>query len=95
MHFLTGMNPMAGMNGAAGTTGLGWNMNMGMNPSAVAGGAGGAGAGGGMGGTGDLAGGLFSQDDTDPSLFRPDGDINFERDFGHWFNHSSGPLDPK
>ncbi|KAL0063029.1 hypothetical protein AAF712_010052 [Marasmius tenuissimus] len=26
--------------------------------------------------------------DLDGGLFRPDGDINFERDFGQWFNHS-------
>ena len=24
--------------------------------------------------------------DFDAALFRPDGDINFERDFGQWFN---------
>jgi len=27
-----------------------------------------------------------SLDEFDTSLFRPDGDINFERDFGQWFN---------
>lgn len=27
-----------------------------------------------------------SLDDFDPSMFRPDGDINFERDFGQWFS---------
>ncbi|KAL0063031.1 hypothetical protein AAF712_010054 [Marasmius tenuissimus] len=26
-------------------------------------------------------------EDLDGGLFRPDGDINFERDFGQWFNH--------
>jgi collagen type III alpha len=27
-------------------------------------------------------------------MFRPDGDINFERDFGQWFNQDGGgPLD--
>ncbi|KAL0061132.1 hypothetical protein AAF712_012052 [Marasmius tenuissimus] len=26
-------------------------------------------------------------EDLDDQLFRPDGDINFERDFGQWFNH--------
>jgi hypothetical protein len=34
-----------------------------------------------------------SLDEFDPSLFRTDGDINFERDFGQWFNDSS--LDMK
>ncbi|KAK0215004.1 hypothetical protein IW262DRAFT_256940 [Armillaria fumosa] len=28
-----------------------------------------------------------SLDEFDPSFLRPDGDINFERDFGQWFNH--------
>jgi len=28
-----------------------------------------------------------SLDDFDPGMFRPDGDINFEREFGQWFNH--------
>jgi len=27
-----------------------------------------------------------SLDEFDTSIFRPDGDINFERDFGQWFN---------
>jgi hypothetical protein len=37
-----------------------------------------------------------SLDEFDPSMFRPDGDINFERDFGQWFNDSEvGPLDMK
>ena len=39
-----------------------------------------------------------SLDEFDPALFRPDGDINFERDFGQWFNQdamSGGPLDMK
>jgi hypothetical protein len=27
-----------------------------------------------------------SLDEFDPTVFRPDGDINFERDFGQWFN---------
>ena len=33
----------------------------------------------------------------DASLFRPDGDINFERDFGQWFNPEDlgGGLDMK
>ncbi|KAK1227992.1 hypothetical protein PQX77_008983 [Marasmius sp. AFHP31] len=26
-------------------------------------------------------------EDFDSQLFRPDGDINFERDFGNWFDH--------
>ncbi|KAK0501758.1 hypothetical protein EDD18DRAFT_748092 [Armillaria luteobubalina] len=37
-----------------------------------------------------------SLDGPDPSFLRPDGDINFERDFGQWFNHPddvSGALD--
>jgi hypothetical protein len=41
-----------------------------------------------------------SLDEYDPGIFRPDGDINFERDFGQWFNqdgmgggqqHNPGP----
>ncbi len=28
-----------------------------------------------------------SLDEFDPSFLRPDGDIDFERDFGQWFNH--------
>jgi hypothetical protein len=33
-------------------------------------------------------------DEFDPSLFRSDGDINFERDFGQWFNPDDvGALD--
>jgi hypothetical protein len=27
-----------------------------------------------------------SLDEFDPTVFRPEGDINFERDFGQWFN---------
>jgi collagen type III alpha len=37
-----------------------------------------------------------SLDEFDPGIFRPDGDINFERDFGQWFNQDAmggGPLD--
>jgi len=44
----------------------------------------------------DMSGAIFSTDfiqsvassldEFDTSLFRPDGDINFERDFGQWFN---------
>ncbi|KAF8075199.1 hypothetical protein FPV67DRAFT_620427 [Lyophyllum atratum] len=44
----------------------------------------------------DMSGGIFSTDfiqsvassldEFDTTLFRPDGDINFERDFGQWFN---------
>jgi collagen type III alpha len=37
-----------------------------------------------------------SLDEFDPAMFRPDGDINFERDFGQWFNQDAmggGPLD--
>ncbi|KAK7038775.1 hypothetical protein VNI00_010661 [Paramarasmius palmivorus] len=36
-------------------------------------------------------------EDFDSNLFRPDGDINFERDFGQWFNDpgDSGGLDIK
>jgi len=29
-------------------------------------------------------------DDFDPSVFRADGDLNFERDFGQWFNPDDG-----
>ncbi|KAK0215003.1 hypothetical protein IW262DRAFT_1404295 [Armillaria fumosa] len=39
-----------------------------------------------------------SLDEFDPSFLRPDGDINFERDFGQWFNHPDdvgGALDLK
>lgn len=39
-----------------------------------------------------------SLDEFDPTFLRPDGDINFERDFGQWFNHPddvSGTLDLK
>ncbi|KAK0489386.1 hypothetical protein IW261DRAFT_412421 [Armillaria novae-zelandiae] len=39
-----------------------------------------------------------SLDEFDPSFLRPDGDINFERDFGQWFNHPDdvgGSLDLK
>lgn len=95
MHFL-GMNPMVGMNAGTGLMNLG-----GMNPSgAGAGGGAGAGANNAMG---DLN--MFSQefmqgvanalDDIDPNLFRPDGDLNFERDFGQWFNHPDDSLDLK
>lgn len=53
----------------------------------------------------DMAGGIFSSDfiqsvassldELDGTLFRPDGDINFERDFGQWFNPDDvgGALD--
>lgn len=37
-----------------------------------------------------------SLDEFDPGIFRPDGDINFERDFGQWFNQDAmvgGSLD--
>jgi collagen type III alpha len=37
-----------------------------------------------------------SLDEFDPAIFRPDGDINFERDFGQWFNQDAmggGSLD--
>ncbi|KAK7022883.1 hypothetical protein VNI00_016870 [Paramarasmius palmivorus] len=36
-------------------------------------------------------------EDFDTNLFRPDGDINFERDFGQWFSDPGdvGPLDMK
>jgi hypothetical protein len=37
-----------------------------------------------------------SLDDFDPGIFRPDGDIDFERDFGQWFNQDAmggGSLD--
>ncbi|KAL0566253.1 hypothetical protein V5O48_015763 [Marasmius crinis-equi] len=33
--------------------------------------------------------------DFDSQLFRPEGDINFERDFGQWFNHPDDALDMK
>lgn len=39
-----------------------------------------------------------SLDEFDPSLFRPGDDINFERDFGQWFNPddmTTGGLDMK
>ncbi|PBK99951.1 hypothetical protein ARMGADRAFT_1008441 [Armillaria gallica] len=39
-----------------------------------------------------------SLDEFDPSFLRPDGDINFERDFAQWFNHPDdvgGALDLK
>jgi collagen type III alpha len=37
-----------------------------------------------------------SLDEFDPSIFRSDGDINFERDFGQWFNPDDvGSLDLK
>jgi len=52
----------------------------------------------------DMAAGIFSSDfiqsvassldELDGNLFRPDGDINFERDFGQWFNPDDvGALD--
>lgn len=102
MNFL-GMNPMAGMNGPVGT-GLGNGMNS-LNPSSSTGNNGDAGGGGGgMGGMQDL---VFSHefmqsvantlvdDLVDPAMvFRPDGDINFERDFGQWF-HPEESLDLK
>ncbi|KAK7038773.1 hypothetical protein VNI00_010659 [Paramarasmius palmivorus] len=31
-------------------------------------------------------------EDFDSNLFRPDGDINFERDFGQWFNDPAEPM---
>ncbi|KAM6495173.1 hypothetical protein JOM56_009796 [Amanita muscaria] len=36
-----------------------------------------------------------SLDDFDSNIFRNDGDINFERDFGQWFNGDDVPLDLK
>ncbi|GBE89455.1 predicted protein [Sparassis crispa] len=53
--------------------------------------------------TDSILGGLFPPDfmphngldDFDPSIFRPDGELNFDRDFGDWFNSDSiGGLDP-
>ncbi|KAL6297852.1 hypothetical protein BKA93DRAFT_831194 [Sparassis latifolia] len=52
--------------------------------------------------TDSILGGLFPPDfmphngldDFDPSIFRPDGELNFDRDFGGWFNSDSiGGLD--
>jgi collagen type III alpha len=103
MQFLAG--PMVGMNAG---TGLGMNMNMNMNMN-MGGATGPGGPGPGTGGTGgmggmDLTGNIFSPefmqgvanalDDIDPSLFRPDGDLNFERDFGQWFSQDES-LDLK
>jgi collagen type III alpha len=38
---------------------------------------------------------LSSLDDFDSNIFRNDGDINFERDFGQWFNGDDASLDMK
>ena len=38
----------------------------------------------------DIGGAL---DTFDPSIFRDSGDLNFERDFGQWFNPNDQALD--
>ncbi|KAF9444263.1 hypothetical protein P691DRAFT_355868 [Macrolepiota fuliginosa MF-IS2] len=83
------MSSMVGMNSAAG---IGLGMSMNMNPPA---------GGAGMGSMGDLTGNLFSQEFMQGmanalgvnDLSFLDGDLNFERDFGQWFNHPVDPLD--
>jgi len=104
MHLLAGMSPMAGMNAGIGH---GMNMNLGgMNPSGVGGVAGANGAdinASVMGSMSDLNS-MFSQDlmvvanaleDIDPNLFKPDGNVDFDRDFNEWFGHPEDPLDLK
>ncbi|KAJ7590479.1 hypothetical protein C8J56DRAFT_826370 [Mycena floridula] len=41
----------------------------------------------------DFINSVADQVDFDPSMFKPDGDINFERDFGQWFSQDDVPWD--
>ena len=103
MHLLAGMSPMVGMNAG---TGHGINMNMGsMLPPGASGPAGANGVDAStMGGMGDLST-MFSQefmqgmtsalDDIDPSMFKQEGNLDFERDFSQWFGHPDDSLDLK
>ena len=105
MHLLAGMSPMVGMNAG---TGHGMNMNMNMSSMLPPGASGPAGANGvdasTMGGMGDLST-MFSQefmqgmtsalDDIDPSMFKQEGNLDFERDFSQWFGHPDDSLDLK
>jgi len=102
MHLLAGMSPMAGMTAG---TGHGININLGgMNPSGVGGVAGANGAdvnASVMGSMSDLNT-MFSQDlmaaaldDIDTTIFKPDGNVDFDRDFNEWFGHPDDPLDLK
>lgn len=103
MHLLAGMSPMVGMN-----AGTGHGMNMNMSSMLPPGASGPAGANGvdasTMGGMGDLST-MFSQefmqgmtsalDDIDPSMFKQEGNLDFERDFSQWFGHPDDSLDLK
>jgi len=101
MHLLAGMSPMAGMTAG---TGHGMNINLGgMNPSGIAGANGADVNASVMGSMSDLNT-MFSQDlmavataldDIDTTIFKADGNVDFDPDFNEWFGHPDDPLDLK
>ncbi|KAF5379411.1 hypothetical protein D9615_006498 [Tricholomella constricta] len=98
-------NPGGSNQPGGGGLGVG-GQNMAPSPSSILGGPPSMGGPPSLGG--DMSGAIFSSDfiqsvassldefNPDMSMFRPDGDINFERDFGQWFNPDDVPgLDMK